>query len=84
MQVKIATYDTFVSPIINYTKDIRRAEESVKHKLPKISIVDAKEAIRRAVNHHKPGLNEDNGHLSVYSEVEMGKMLAHAYLGEFA
>ncbi|XP_022134349.1 probable carbohydrate esterase At4g34215 [Momordica charantia] len=82
--VKITTYDTLISPIMNYTQVIRRADEAVKHKLPKISTVDAKKAIQRVVSHQKPGLNEDKGHLSVYSEVEVGKMLAHAYLQKFA
>lgn len=69
---------------MNYTQVIRRTDEAVKHKLPKISTVDAKKAIQRVVSHQKPGLNEDKGHLSVYSEVEVGKMLAHAYLQKFA
>lgn len=84
MQVKITTYDIFVSPIINYTDVIRRPEEAVKHKLPKVSIVDGKEAKQGAVNHKKPCLNEDMGYLSVYSEVEVGRMLARACLHDFA
>lgn len=80
--MKISNHDTKISPIINYTEDVRRAEEAVKHKLSRIGIVDARKAIRRATNKLKPAFNED-GHLSVYTEVEIGIMLAQAYLHYF-
>lgn len=81
--MKISNHDPKISPIINFTDDVRRAEEAVQHKLSNISIVDAKKAIMRVVNNLKPSFNED-GHLSIYTEVEIGKMLAESYLQKFA